>query len=156
MKLVFCSVGKAHEPFLKTGIETYTGRIQNYFPVEWLLIAPAKNGSLSEPEQKKGEATAIRQVLKEGDYLVALDENGKLLTSERLSQFVQQRASSSVKRLLFLIGGAYGLDQTILAHASFTWSLSPLTFPHQLVRLILAEQVYRACTILRNEKYHHK
>jgi 23S rRNA (pseudouridine1915-N3)-methyltransferase len=156
MKILFCSVGKAHEPFVKTGIENYTKRIINYFPAEWLLIAPPKNTALSEAEQKKQEAISIRQILKEGDYLAALDERGTALTSEALSQFIQQRASSSVKRLVFLVGGAFGSDQTILAQAAFTWSLSPLTFPHQLVRLILAEQVYRACTILRNEKYHHR
>lgn len=156
MKILFCSVGKAHEPLVKAGIETYTKRVTNYFPAEWLLIPPPKNAALPEADQKKQEATSIRQVLKEDDYLVALDERGTTLTSEALSQFIQQRATASVKRFVFLIGGAYGLDQSVLAQASFKWSLSPLTFPHQLVRLILAEQIYRACTILRNEKYHHR
>jgi 23S rRNA (pseudouridine1915-N3)-methyltransferase len=67
-----------------------------------------------------------------------------------------KRSNESVKNLVFLIGGAFGLDETILKRANYKWSLSNLTFPHQLVRLILSEQVYRACTILRNEKYHHK
>ena len=155
MKILFCAVGKVHEPFVKAGVDMYTKRVTNYFPADWQLIPPAKNTSQLEADQKKQEAAAIRQALKEGDYLVALDERGKTLTSEALSQFVQQRATGSVKRLIFLIGGAYGLDQSILTQASFTWSLSALTFPHQLVRLILTEQIYRACTILRNEKYHH-
>lgn len=154
MKLLLWSVGKAHEPYVKIGIEDYTKRIANYFPVEWTLIPSAK-GSMHEREQREREGASIQQLRKEGDYLVALDEGGTTLTSEGLSHFIQQRATSSVKRLIFLIGGAYGLDETILAKAQFRWSLSPLTFPHQLVRLILAEQVYRACTILRNEKYHH-
>jgi 23S rRNA (pseudouridine1915-N3)-methyltransferase len=155
MKLVFLSVGKAHEAFVKEGIEIYTKRISNYFPVDWTIIPPAKATQLPEAAQKKAEGNAISQLLKEGDYLVALDERGTTFTSETLSRFVQQRATESVKRLVFLIGGAYGLDKMVLEKAQFRWSLSLLTFPHQLVRLILAEQIYRACTILRNEKYHH-
>lgn len=154
MKILFWSVGKAHEPLLKEGIDAYTKRITNYFPVEWTLIPPPKNTG-TESDQKKAEGVAMLQLLKQGDYLIALDERGASLTSEGLSRLVQQRATESVKRLVFLIGGAYGLDKTVLDRAPFTWSLSMLTFPHQLVRLILAEQVYRACTILRNEKYHH-
>ena len=94
--------------------------------------------------------------LKDDDFLVALDEHGKSLTSEGLSNLLAQRADSGTKRLVFLIGGAYGLDSAVLEKAKFQWSLSSLTFPHQLVRLLLAEQLYRACTILRNEKYHHR
>jgi 23S rRNA (pseudouridine1915-N3)-methyltransferase len=96
------------------------------------------------------------QWLKPDDYLVALDEHGKQFSSEGLSEFLQERASASTKNLVFLIGGAFGLDAAVLKRAQLKWSLSQLTFPHQLVRLILAEQLYRACTILKNEKYHHK
>lgn len=156
MKIHFWSVGKAHEPLLKEAIESYTQRVTNYFPAAWTIIPPPKNSNLTEAEQKKAEAASIQQLLKEGDYLTVLDERGKTFTSEALSRFLQQRATESSKRLIFLIGGAYGIDQSILQRAQFTWSISTLTFPHQLVRLILAEQVYRACTILRNEKYHHK
>jgi 23S rRNA (pseudouridine1915-N3)-methyltransferase len=156
MKIAFWTVGKAHEAYAKEGIDMYTKRISNYFPVEWTIIPPPKSSTVTEAEQKKQEASAIRQLLKEGDYLVALDERGSTFTSEILSQFLQQRATASIKRLVFLIGGAYGIDKPILDAAQFRWSLSALTFPHQLVRLILAEQIYRACTIMRNEKYHHK
>ena len=98
----------------------------------------------------------ILEWLKKDDYLVALDENGKQLSSVQLSGFLQARANESVKRLVFVIGGAFGLHESVLKKANYKWSLSSLTFPHQLVRLIMAEQVYRACTIMRNEKYHHK
>ena len=81
---------------------------------------------------------------------------GKQLSSEGLAEFIGGRANESVRRLIFLIGGAYGIDESVLKIAQFKWSLSNLTFPHQLVRLILVEQLYRAFTILRNEKYHHK
>jgi 23S rRNA (pseudouridine1915-N3)-methyltransferase len=157
MKLLFWSVGKAHDGYLKGGIEEFTKRLSNYFPVQWNIIPVPKNaGMLSETDLKKREAETILSFLKEGDYLVALDERGKELTSEGLAQFIQQRANESTKNIVFLIGGAFGLDEKVLKAAKLKWSLSQLTFPHQLVRLILAEQVYRACTILQNEKYHHK
>ncbi|MEJ7671383.1 MAG: 23S rRNA (pseudouridine(1915)-N(3))-methyltransferase RlmH [Chitinophagaceae bacterium] len=89
------------------------------------------------------------------DVLIVLEEKGKQLTSEKLAELIQLYANKSAKNLVFLIGGAYGIDQKIINRANFVWSLSQLVFPHQLVRLILAEQVYRACTIIRNEKYHH-
>ncbi|MFM9634934.1 23S rRNA (pseudouridine(1915)-N(3))-methyltransferase RlmH, partial [Streptomyces galilaeus] len=87
--------------------------------------------------------------------LLLLDERGKLLSSPELAQLLQQKANESTKRLLILIGGAFGVDETVNKRANYTISLSKLVFPHMLVRLIIAEQVYRACTILRNEKYHH-
>lgn len=80
----------------------------------------------------------------------------KEINSESLAEFLQARANESIKTLVFVIGGAFGLDKAVLKKANFTMSLSQLTFPHQLARLILSEQVYRACTIIRNEKYHHK
>lgn len=96
------------------------------------------------------------QWLDKDDYLILLDEKGKQLTSESLAEFIQARANESIKKVVFLIGGAFGVDDSIFKRANFKWSLSQLVFPHQLVRLILVEQVYRACTILKNEKYHHK
>jgi 23S rRNA (pseudouridine1915-N3)-methyltransferase len=157
MKISFWSIGKAHEAYVKSGVEEFTKRTSNYFTVQWTIIPVPKNaGMLSEADLKKREGEMILGFLKEDDYLIALDERGKELTSEGLANFLQQRANESAKNLVFLIGGAYGLDEKVLKAARLKWSLSPLTFPHQLVRLILAEQVYRACTILRNEKYHHR
>jgi len=157
MKIQFWSIGKNNESYVKEGIEDFTQRISKYFPVEWNIIPVPKNaGMMSEMDLKKKEGETILAWLKKDDYLVALDERGKQMNSEKLSEFIQARANESFKTLVFVIGGAFGLDQTVLKKANYTWSLSPLTFPHQLVRLILAEQVYRACTIIRNEKYHHK
>jgi 23S rRNA (pseudouridine1915-N3)-methyltransferase len=110
---------------------------------------------LSEADLKQKEGSMILDWLEPDDYLIALDEKGKQMTSEELATFIQNRTNQSTKRLIFLIGGAYGLDEKVLLRANYTWSLSKLVFPHQLVRLILAEQIYRACTIIRNEKYHH-
>jgi 23S rRNA (pseudouridine1915-N3)-methyltransferase len=157
MKLQFWSVGKAHEPYVKEGVEMFTKRISNYFAVAWTILPMPKNaGILSETDLKKKEGGVILGALKKEDYLVVLDERGKQLSSEGLAAFLQARANESAKNVVFLIGGAYGVDEEVQRRADYKWSLSQLVFPHQLVRLVLAEQVYRACTILRNEKYHHQ
>jgi 23S rRNA (pseudouridine1915-N3)-methyltransferase len=157
MKISFWSIGKANEAYVKTGVEDFTQRISKYFKIQWSIIPVPKNaGMMSEMDLKKKEGEMILDWLTKDDYLVALDENGKQMSSEGLAQFIQVRGNESTKHIVFLIGGAFGLDEMVLKRANFKWSLSPLTFPHQLVRLILAEQVYRACSILKNEKYHHK
>ncbi len=157
MKIQFWSVGKAHEAYVKEGVEMFTKRISNYFTVAWTIIPMPKNaGMLSETDLKKKEGELILDWLKKEDYLVVLDERGKQLSSEGLAAFLQARANESAKNVVFLIGGAYGVDEAVMKRANYKWSLSQLVFPHQLVRLVLSEQVYRACTILRNEKYHHQ
>jgi 23S rRNA (pseudouridine1915-N3)-methyltransferase len=157
MKIQLWSIGKAHDRELKEAIDQFTQRCNNYFTVEWLIIpSPRQAGAMTETALKKKEAETILQQLNKTDYLVTLDEHGRQMTSEALAAFINTRANESVKRLIFLIGGAYGLDESVLKAAKHKWSLSDLTFPHQLVRLILAEQLYRAFSILRNEKYHHK
>ena len=157
MKISFWSVGKNNETYVKEGVEDFTRRISRYFKTEWIIIPMPKNsGILPEMELKKKEGEAIMQLLTKDDYLVALEERGKQLSSEGLAEFIQARANESTKKIIFLIGGAYGIDEQVLKRANFKWSLSQLVFPHQLVRLILSEQVYRACTILKNVKYHHK
>jgi 23S rRNA (pseudouridine1915-N3)-methyltransferase len=107
-------------------------------------------------ELKKKEGETILQLLQKDDYLIVLEERGRQMTSEGLANFIQLRANESTKNVVFLIGGAFGVSDTVIQRSNFKWSLSQLVFPHQLVRLILAEQVYRACSILRNEKYHHQ
>ncbi len=157
MKLSIWAVGKTNESYTNEGIKEFTKRIANYFPIEWNIISLPKNaGLLSPPDLKKKEAEIILQSLKQDDFLVAMDEKGNQFTSENIAGFLQIRANESTKHIVFLIGGAFGLSSEILEKAKLQWSLSLLTFPHQLVRLILAEQIYRACSILRNEKYHHK
>lgn len=157
MKIQCWSVGKTHEPYIKTGVADFTRRIANYYPVEWNIFAPVKDASgLSAAELKKREAALLMVQLKKDDYLVALDENGKQFNSLELASLIQARANDSTRQLIFLIGGAYGLSDEIMQKANTRWSLSRLTFPHQLVRLLLAEQLYRACSINRNEKYHHR
>jgi 23S rRNA (pseudouridine1915-N3)-methyltransferase len=156
MKIECWAIGKPHESYIAQGVNDFTQRVGNYYPVEWRLFSLKKNASIvSEQKLKQEENAMIQSALKAEDWLVCLDEKGKTLTSRQLTGFIQDRGNEAVKRLIFLIGGAYGMDETLLKKSKFIWSLSSLTFPHQLVRLILAEQIYRACSIGRNEKYHH-
>ena len=154
MKLSIFSVGKSHDSYIKEGVDQFTKRITHYYQIDWQLISPSK---LTDAIQiKKAEAISILKTLTTTDVLILLDEKGKMLSSPGLANLMQQKANQSAQRIVFLIGGAYGVDDEIKKRANFTWSLSELVFPHMLVRLILAEQVYRACSILANEKYHHE
>jgi 23S rRNA (pseudouridine1915-N3)-methyltransferase len=142
MKIHFWSIGKNNEAYIKEGVEDFTNRISKYYPVEWTIIPVPKNaGMMSEMDLKKKEGGIVLDWLNKDDYLVALDERGKPFTSEQLADFIMKRSNESVKNIVFLIGGAFGLDEAVLIRANYKWSLSSLTFPHQLVRLILAEQV---------------
>ena len=157
MKIEFWSIGKPHDPALKTAIDMYTTRLEKYTPVSWQILPVPKNaGMLSEMDLKRLEGKMITEWLDKDTFLVALDEYGKEMDSEGLASLLVKRGNMSTRKLVFLIGGAFGLDESILNRADYKWSLSKLTFPHQLVRLILAEQVYRAYTIIKNEKYHHR
>jgi 23S rRNA (pseudouridine1915-N3)-methyltransferase len=154
MRISFYSVGKANEAYVAAGVSEFTSRVSRYFPCEWKLLSPAKHPG-TPLEVMKQEGVTILDALQKEDYLVLLDERGKSFSSVQLANFIQTRANSSCRHLIFLIGGAFGVDDNVKARAQWTWSLSELVFPHQLVRLILAEQVYRACSIINNEKYHH-
>jgi 23S rRNA (pseudouridine1915-N3)-methyltransferase len=156
MKFVIRAVGKPHESFVKEGVELFTKRLNNYFAADWQIVPMPKNAAALPPaELKRKEGELIIQGIAREDVVVLLDERGKLWSSDALAQFIQQRANESTRQLIFVIGGAFGISDEVAKRANFTWSLSALVFPHQLVRLILAEQLYRACTILKNEKYHH-
>jgi 23S rRNA (pseudouridine1915-N3)-methyltransferase len=157
MKIRLWSIGKAHENYVKEGVEDFTRRIAKYCPAEWKIFAAAKQTANSaENDIKKSEAQTILHALQKDDYLVLLDENGKQISSPQLASLLENCGNNSIKQLIFLIGGAFGVDEQIKSRANFTWSFSQLVFPHQLVRLMLAEQIYRACTIIRHEKYHHE
>lgn len=157
MKIEFWSIGKQHDPAIKSAIEDYTKRINKYCPVKWEILPVPKNaGMLSEIDLKRLEGKMVLEWTSKDDILIALDENAKEMDSVGLSEFIIKQGNMGIKKMIFLIGGAFGLDESILKRANHTWSLSKLTFPHQLVRLILAEQVYRAYTIIKNEKYHHR
>ena len=111
MKIQIWSVGKNHESYVKDGVDDFTKRISHYYPVEWHIIPVPKNTAmLSEADLKKSEAKTILDWLQKDDYLVALDEHGKEMSSEQLAGFIQKRANESVKQVILLIGGAFGLD----------------------------------------------
>ena len=157
MKIILASVGKPHDAIVKEGINEFTQRISKYFTIQWLIIPTVKNAAaLNDAALKKAEAVQIANALQKEDFVILLDEKGKNISSPQLANIIQQRANESCKQLVFLIGGAFGVDETIVQRANFIWSLSNLVFPHMLVRFMLSEQVYRACSILRNEKYHHQ
>lgn len=156
MKIQLWSVGKPHDRQLSASIEEFTIRLGKYYPAGWFIIAPPKNAaSLQIADLKKQEGALVLNQLQATDFLVLLDEKGKMLSSVDLAAFIEQRATESTKRIVFLIGGAFGVDESVRKRAQMVWSLSRLVFPHMLVRLILAEQLYRACSIIRGEKYHH-
>ena len=114
MKISIFSVGKAHESYIKEGVEQFTKRIAHYYPIDWQLITPSK---LTEPNQiKKAEAASILKSLAVTDVLVLLDEKGKMLSSPGLAKLIQQKANQSAQRVIFLIGGAYGVDEAIQNH----------------------------------------
>ncbi len=157
MKIILYTIGKPHEPYVKQGIEDFTNRISKYYPVEWKILPAAKQTvNTTEKDVKKQESITVLNALHKDDYLVLLDERGKQMSSVQLAAFIETRANNSIKQLVFLIGGAFGVDENVNARAGYVWSFSQLVFPHQLMRLMLAEQLYRACTIIRNEKYHHQ
>ncbi len=150
------SVGKAHDAAMKPAIDDFSNRLSHYCDCEWKLIAPVKHAaSLSAEGLKKKEAELILAQLHATDVLILLDERGKMFSSTSLAKLISANQNASTKKLVFLIGGAFGVDETIIERANQCWSLSQLVFPHMLVRLILAEQLYRAFTIIHNEKYHH-
>ena len=156
MKFQFINIGKPHDDALKKSIDDFTKRINNYYKTDWLIIPPLKNAaSLSPNMLKENEAQTLLSKINKDDFLVLLDETGKELSSVELANFISNKANAATRSMVFLIGGAFGVSHAIKQRADFSWSLSRLVFPHMIVRLILAEQVYRACTILRNEKYHH-
>jgi 23S rRNA (pseudouridine1915-N3)-methyltransferase len=111
---------------------------------------------MSFAQQKKAEGEAIMRLLTDSDYVVLMDERGKQMRSVDFAFWMQKRMNSGLKRLCFVIGGPYGFSEEMYARGNFSLSLSEMTFSHQIVRAIFAEQIYRAFTILNNEPYHHE
>ena len=147
------AVSRADEDFIKDGVDYYVSRIKRYndFDVTILKASNSQDGLVN----KKQEGKQILQRISKVDTLIALDENGKQYSSDSFSQFILKQQEQSTKSLVFVIGGSYGLDKEVLAAAQYKMSLSSMTFPHQLARLVFAEQLYRAFTIIKGEKYHH-
>lgn len=156
MKTELVFVGKTVDKRFDSAIGDYIERVGHYMPVRLTVIPALKNTkSLSEEQQKTAEGEQILRLVQPGDTLVLCDERGKEMRSIEFAQWfenLQQRA----RRLLIVIGGPYGFSKAVYDRADSLISLSRMTFSHQMVRLILAEQVYRACTIIKGEPYHHE
>jgi 23S rRNA (pseudouridine1915-N3)-methyltransferase len=156
MHIEIWSVGKANESFIEEGLQYYFGKTKPWNSVELVLLqVPKKNLTTDVARTKQLEEELILKKLQPQHYLVLLDERGKKLDSVQWSQQFQGMMNQGVKTLVILIGGAFGVSEAVKEKARQTWSLSSLVFPHQMVRLIVAEQVYRAFSILNHSPYHH-
>jgi 23S rRNA (pseudouridine1915-N3)-methyltransferase len=148
-------MGKTTEPYLKEGIEVYVKRLGFYFPFQWVELPDVKPKLLDAQALKRAEGQLFLQKIKPEDYVVLLDEAGREYTSVELSVWLERRFNAAPKRVLFLVGGAFGFSPDLYGRAQEKWSLSRLTFSHQMIRLFAVEQLYRAMTILKNEPYHN-
>lgn len=157
MKISLLVVGKTVHSYLNQGIDEYTKRISRYCPFSIQYIADAKTTkSLSQEQQKQLEGDNIAAALDKSDYVVLLDEHGKEFTSVDFSAYIGRKMQSVPKRLVFIIGGPYGFSKEIYGRANEKISLSKMTFPHDLIRLVFTEQLYRAFSIIHHEPYHHE
>lgn len=157
MKIKLLFIGKLQADTFQEALSQYIKKINHYIPFEQVAIPYLKTGkTISQDEQKKLEGELILKKISANDYVVLLDEKGKQLTSVEFSSFVQQQANAGFKNIVFIIGGAYGFSSEVYQRKDQAISLSKMTFPHIMTRLIFAEQLYRACTILNHEPYHHK
>jgi 23S rRNA (pseudouridine1915-N3)-methyltransferase len=145
MKILIVSPGKAHDDTVTEGIAEYEKRLRK-FAVDWVFPAAG---------EKDTEAAVILKSIKDSDYVVLLDERGKDVDTPSFAKLLDTRMQEGTKRLVFVIGGAFGVTDEVKSRANASLKLSSLVFPHMLVRLILIEQLYRASSILDGGKYHH-
>ncbi len=156
MKTILILVGKTQSKIFKVGIDDYVSRIAHYMPFSITTIPELKNTkSLSEDQQKQKEGELILKEIQPSDTVVLLDEHGAEFRSVEYANWLKQKQNTA-RRLIFIIGGPYGFSPDVYARANEKISLSRMTFSHQMVRLIFTEQLYRACTIIKGEPYHHE
>ncbi|HNQ28371.1 MAG TPA: 23S rRNA (pseudouridine(1915)-N(3))-methyltransferase RlmH [Aquaticitalea sp.] len=157
MQIKLLAIGKTDNTQLQSLIDEYRKRLGHYIKFDFEIIPDIKNSKhLPEDQQKQKEGELILSKLSSSDVLVLLDENGKQMDSVGFSAYLQKHMNSGIKQLVFAIGGPYGFSQEVYATAFGKLSLSKMTFSHQMVRLFVIEQLYRAFTILKNEPYHHR
>lgn len=156
MKTELILVGKTVNKHFVAGIKDYVERIGHYMPFNITVIPELKNTkSLSEGQQKEREGEMILKLVQPSDTVVLMDEHGQEFRSVEFAQWLQKKQNTA-RRLLFVIGGPYGFSDAVYARSNEKISLSRMTFSHQMVRLIFTEQIYRACTIIKGEPYHHE
>lgn len=157
MKIALLQTGKTTEKYISEGVEIYSDRIRKYAGFE-IITVPELRDTRNMPvnEQKNKEGKKILQATGKDDFIVLLDERGKEFTTKEFAEWIENKASVTGKRIVFVTGGPWGFSEEAYKAAHFKMSLSKLTFPHQLVRLLFAEQLYRAFTIIKREPYHHE
>ena len=155
MKIELWWIGKTFEPYVKNGIDDYLKRLQRFTSVQTIEL-PDSKGITDAQTTKSKEAAKILEKLKPEDHLILLDEKGTSYSSIEFSRLLEQKDNQSIKKVVFLIGGAFGFDRAVYDRANGSISLSKMTFSHQLIRLLFLEQLYRAYTILHNFPYHNE
>ena len=156
MKTELILVGRTVNKHFVAGIEDYAERIGHYMPFNMMTIPELKNTkNLSEEQQKLAEGELILKQIQPQDTVVLLDEHGREMRSVEFARWLEQKRNTA-RRLVFVIGGPYGFSQAVYARANEQLSLSRMTFSHQMVCLVFTEQIYRACTIIKGEPYHHE
>lgn len=149
-------VGKTTDKHFLAGIADYVERIGHYMPFDVVTVPELKNTkNLSEDQQKQAEGELILKLLQPSDTVVLLDEHGREFRSVDFASWLQQKRNT-VRRLVFVVGGPYGFSPAVYGRANEQVSLSKMTFSHQMIRLVFTEQIYRACTIIKGEPYHHE
>ena len=157
MKIKLIVVGKTNATYLVEGEKEYENRLKHYTKFEEIIVSDVKQSvKLSEKELKKNEGQMVLAKLENSDHVILLDDKGKSFSSIQFSEFLQQKMNSSLKSLVFVVGGAFGFSDEVYKRANSKLSLSKMTFSHQMVRIIFKEQLYRGFSILRGEKYHHE
>ncbi|MFA6944716.1 MAG: 23S rRNA (pseudouridine(1915)-N(3))-methyltransferase RlmH [Pedobacter sp.] len=156
MKITLLTLGKTEDQYLIEGIDIYLKRLKHYIPFRIVEIPELKNTkSLSQEQQKSKEAGLIFKHLQSTDHVILLDENGKEFSSRGFSVYLNKKMVGGQQHLVFIIGGPYGFSHEIYERSNEKLSLSKMTLSHQMIRLFFTEQLYRACTILKGEPYHH-
>jgi len=157
MKIALLQIGKTNEKYINDGVEEYSGRIRKYSGFEIITIPDLKNTrSMPVAEQKSKEGEKICKLLSSDDYIVLLDERGKEFNTAEFSEKLGKIFMLPRKRVVFVIGGPYGFSREVYNRADLQLSLSRMTFSHQLVRLLFAEQLYRIFTVIKGDPYHHE
>lgn len=157
MKIVLLQTGKTIEKYIVEGMEIYSARIKKYTGFELITLSDVKNTrNMPAQEQKLKEGIKILQSISAGDYVILLDENGKDFRTTDFATWLNRTFMLPTKKVIFVIGGSWGFSDAVYKRADFKLSLSRMTFPHQLVRLLFLEQLYRSFTILSGEPYHHE
>ncbi len=156
MKITVVLVGKTQSKELEVLMAEYKKRLNRYIQVDWLELPDYKNrGKVTSDELKRIEGQLILSKVSSGDDLVLFDEKGKEFTSVELSGFFKKKMNAGVRNLIFVVGGAYGFSDEVYARATSKLAISKLTFPHQLIRVLILEQIYRSYSIIKGEPYHH-